>query len=277
MMIDYKEYWITPSKASELLLNNIANNRKVSATKVMEYSQSILNDQWLVNGETIKISKSGQVIDGQHRLQAIVLANKPVKMGVMTGLPDNVVVTLDSGKVRTAGDVLAIESGVDSKKSHVIASAIKRSIMYEAGRNYASLGGHAKIYTTGTQIKLYLEKNKSDMLDSIDWVWDNLPIRGTLLPTSDIVFFHYQMKKVDRTLTEDFLKKILKGVGLDEGSTEHHLNQLLHKKRSGVSKLSMSVILPSVVKCFNSIRAGRTIKTPGNIIYRATDALPYLK
>jgi hypothetical protein len=49
------------------------------------------------------------MVDGQHRLAAIIEADVPVDITVFTEVPDGAFDVLDTGKRRNAADVLAIE------------------------------------------------------------------------------------------------------------------------------------------------------------------------
>lgn len=115
---------ITPEIAKELLKTN-HNNRACREYVVEKYKNAILNDEWQFNGETIKLSKSGVLLDGQHRLHAIVEANKPVKMLLARNLDDNVFNTIDVGFSRHPGDILTVHTQGQCKNPKNIASALK--------------------------------------------------------------------------------------------------------------------------------------------------------
>ena len=99
---------ITPEYANQLLLKNVSN-RPLNKATVDNYTAQILNGLWKLNGEPIIISDEDTILDGQHRLQACVKANKSIDSIVITGVPSNVFATIDTGRIRTAGDVFSIE------------------------------------------------------------------------------------------------------------------------------------------------------------------------
>jgi len=76
---------------------------------VKEYVSAMIEGEWLYNGEAIKFDRDGRLVDGQHRLEAVVKANKPIAFLVIRGLDPEVFKTIDTGKKRSAGDVLAIK------------------------------------------------------------------------------------------------------------------------------------------------------------------------
>ena len=67
---------ITPSIAKGLLESN-TKNRGINELVVSRYANDILKGNWKEDtGEAIKISKMNIILDGQHRLCAIVKANQ---------------------------------------------------------------------------------------------------------------------------------------------------------------------------------------------------------
>lgn len=72
---------VTPDMAREWLATQTIN-RKVNVDRLRRYTADMANGKWAVNGESIKF-KNGVLVDGQHRLLAIIRANVPVKILVV--------------------------------------------------------------------------------------------------------------------------------------------------------------------------------------------------
>lgn len=98
---------ITPAIARAFLANN-HHNRPIKRHRVRQYAADIKAGRWEENGETIKIAKDGSVLDGQHRLLAIVQSDTPARMLVVQGLPRSVFATIDQGVLRNTGDLMAV-------------------------------------------------------------------------------------------------------------------------------------------------------------------------
>jgi len=88
--MDITQEKITPDMAQEYLKFNTENYRSLSKDRVISYASDMKNGRWQFNGESIKFSENGQLIDGQHRLQAIIRAGVPVDMLVIRGVKDDV-------------------------------------------------------------------------------------------------------------------------------------------------------------------------------------------
>ena len=56
---------ITPEMAKEYLGMNTDNYRKLNNGRVLTYSADMKNGKWQMNGESIKFSENGALMDGQ--------------------------------------------------------------------------------------------------------------------------------------------------------------------------------------------------------------------
>ena len=142
---------ITPQLAKDILANN-RSNRSVNATIVAHYADAISRGQWELNGEALKIAHDGRLLDGQHRLMAVIKSGIPIQTLVIRGLSSEVFDTLDQGRARTGGDLLSsmgvshansvssiilmhksLDRGVaiGSKTGHKVAKMTKRDILEE--------------------------------------------------------------------------------------------------------------------------------------------------
>jgi len=100
---------ITPEQAKRLLATNIDNNRAVSMKSVRFYSDMMKRGQWMTNnGESIKISNSGKLIDGQHRLYAVIHANIPISFYITYGVDEKSFTTIDTGYNRSTSNIFNI-------------------------------------------------------------------------------------------------------------------------------------------------------------------------
>lgn len=95
---------VTPEMAARLL-GTMEGNRPLRQRAVQRYAREMLAGKWAVNGEAIKIARTGRLIDGQHRLSAVMMAKIPVQMCVVRGVDDSAIITLDTGVGRSFYDV----------------------------------------------------------------------------------------------------------------------------------------------------------------------------
>ncbi len=98
---------ITPAMARALLSRN-PGNRRVSESTVSKIARDIYNSDFIVNGESIIVADDGSLNDGQHRLCAVVEADKPIVSVIVFGPARASRVTVDQGRSKMVGDYLAM-------------------------------------------------------------------------------------------------------------------------------------------------------------------------
>lgn len=122
---------LTPDAAMALLEHNTLN-RPLSDPHVKRIAGQILDGKWRYNGDTIKVSDDGMVLDGQHRLWAIVEAKKPVETIVVHGIHRDAFATVDTlRKPRHGADILAL-NGLSQHRA-VVSSALQWLLRYQKG------------------------------------------------------------------------------------------------------------------------------------------------
>lgn len=97
---------VTPDMAKNWLDNSHFDNRHLENTRVQKLASDIKKGKWVFDGTPIRFNGSGDIMDDQHRLCAIIRANLPVKSLVIKGLETLSKNTIDTGKSRSIGDVL---------------------------------------------------------------------------------------------------------------------------------------------------------------------------
>lgn len=97
---------VTPSLAA-LWLSMSHGNRALSAAYVAEHAAALRKayaegrTDGLFSPDAITINTSGALVNGHHRLTAIVRTGVATDMCVCTGMPDEMVSRIDSGRQRT--------------------------------------------------------------------------------------------------------------------------------------------------------------------------------
>ena len=91
---------VTPAMAADYLKRN-THNRPLNKKRVDEYAEAMSNDQWHLSHQGIGFSAAGDLIDGQHRLHAVVKSGKTVRMQVTMGLTREAQLVIDTGRARS--------------------------------------------------------------------------------------------------------------------------------------------------------------------------------
>lgn len=124
---------ITPEMSQHFLSKN-KNNRKVTEKNVIGIMRALSNNEWALNGETIKFDINGNVIDGQHRLIACVRTGIPFESYIVKDLPSESFTTIDIGSRRTAADILSIH---EAPNANNLAAIIKCYVEARYNKSYS--------------------------------------------------------------------------------------------------------------------------------------------
>lgn len=130
---DFGEVIMTPDKATKILNRFNTKNRKLSSKIAEQYAQDMRRDLWVRSNDAITFDDNWELSNGQHRLKAITLANKPIRLTI--GFRVNQSTEMDRGKQRTIfeniglSDKVRNESLREDKKVTEVANVILRAIV----------------------------------------------------------------------------------------------------------------------------------------------------
>lgn len=111
---------VDPATATQWLLRN-ENPRRMRGPKVKQYAGAMKRGEWVLSNDAITFDRHGRLINGQHRLSAVVMAGITMQFMVMRNSPDGLFDVADSGLGRSMGDRL---DQVGETSVHALAGAL---------------------------------------------------------------------------------------------------------------------------------------------------------
>jgi len=217
---------ITPEMAKDMLTRNMKRNRHISASRIKEYADQMAKGGWILNGETIKITDTNELIDGQHRLKACVLSGVPFTTTVIYDVPFDAYLTIDIGRRRQVADALTHEGIPNSK---ITAASIRWIKLIQSGKVGKSL--RANIPTPSDAVQ-WVEDNP-DIIDSAHFVMGKRELIRMEIP-SMVLAMHFVFAQKNRTMADEFYEKVDSGIDLGSRSP-----MLLLRKQLLADRLSM--------------------------------------
>lgn len=97
---------VTPAMASHWLEHRNKGNRHLSPLVANRYAEAMRSGRWRLTHQGIAFDAEGYILDGQHRLQAVVIADIPVEFWVMPNCDRDTFTVLDVGRRRQAGHLI---------------------------------------------------------------------------------------------------------------------------------------------------------------------------
>lgn len=235
---------ITPTWARRVLDEKNIGNRAMNKLHVDSLAKEMACGRWKVNGDTICINES-RLIDGQHRLAAVVLSGVTIQSFVVEGLPCDVFDTKDVGKRRSGGDTLGIRG---EKNAYRLAAVLALVDKYVTGR------ADKQVVYTNTEIEELLEKYP-EARASVSGTKTNGIITPSVLDAC-----HYIFSRIDRRLADEFVEKIVRGTGLEYGSPWYVLRERLMQNNMSKAKLSKYYLMALCIKSWNYARNEKSVR-----------------
>lgn len=160
-----KEELITPRRAQALLDNHWRPEaqRKLTPRVVDAYAQAMRAGHWALTHQGIAIADTGELIDGLHRLHAIVQSGVPIQMLVTRNIPSqcaagmHTIDVIDRGKIRGIGQQLQLRHGYANGKTvasicrAIEAAACRACTVTQLGHTVGNALAVLDVY--GTEIK----------------------------------------------------------------------------------------------------------------------------
>jgi hypothetical protein len=248
---------VTPEIAAQWLANN-SQNRNVNKDRVNRYAADMINNKWRNNtGEFVKIAKDGTLLDGQHRLIAVIKAKKTVELDVLKDLENDLFQVLDTGKSRNASDILKI-AGI--KNATTVSGLINKFHMFMNTnvRNSSSTFGNN---LSGHEMLSFYNSNK-------EWIDDNCTKSHTFYAQfqkvwnhGEVALFYSLLTHADKRLGHDFIRELCQGTDITNDSIILLRNRLIAEKISNTKKSLNAVTRALVIKTWNAYYLGKTIKS----------------
>lgn len=124
---------ITPDIARSYLGKNTSKQRKVRYNWVESLARMITDDSFILTHQGIAFDELGNLIDGQHRLLAVIMADKPITIMVSRNVGNNAWHGTDQGIIRRVSEITTL-----SKRVGQAANYISRIVLNET-RPHANL------------------------------------------------------------------------------------------------------------------------------------------
>jgi hypothetical protein len=243
---------MTPDRASQLIGAN-DQNRPKRDHYVIKLANAMLRGEWQTNGDTIRVSNTGRLLDGQHRLSAIIKSGVSLEVVLVTGLSDSAFTTIDRGIARTTGDMM----GMAGEKNYNILAAAT-ALMHRLDVVGDPHHGNCAYAPTSDQ-QLAILANNPGLRRSASWSSGSTWCKR--YATAGIsAFCHYLFHRADYAAAESFFAGLETGAGLEPGSPILLLRSRLADAKFGKERIDKRYMTGLIFKAFKLHRDGAHVK-----------------
>lgn len=119
---------VTPSLA-EVWLKKNSHNRKLQRATVSRYAADMREGRWVLTAEPITFDTEGRLMDGQHRLWAVVESDVAVDFLMVEDAPPEGYTVINAGRRRSVADALSVDGVPDAFHT---AAAARLCLLYDS-------------------------------------------------------------------------------------------------------------------------------------------------
>ncbi len=183
---------VGPEMAHLLLSNQHNRNRRLTIIK--QYSGVMEANLFNTTSDAIMLTRDNLLLNGQHRLEAVILSGKPQIFVVWRNCPQEIQSSLDQGAKRSVADVGVLDTGdSDLFRGDTVAMA-RRMVIGVEGRLWP---------TDPSVMKLFMLSNREAILFVRKEVFQNRVVkrvspRGPVDAVLGRAFYHESKPKLKR-------------------------------------------------------------------------------
>ena len=254
---------ITPDMAKAMLQSNI-RNRKISHGTIEAYSQDMLSGNWGISHQGIAFNPDGKLMDGQHRLLAIIKSGIPVQMLVCTDVP--LTYNIDNGRRRTPLNQLTMRGSVVSEQ-------LINSQNISVARFYM-IRNKSKITITTAQLEQFMFDHENAFIALQECTSGNNKLRGVSISPVHYALFAALVNGVESGTVKRLYELLVSGIG--NGSD---LDNMVIRQRNILMNIASAKSVPrgsyeeitkkmqKLIELFANGKAMKSIYTPSQDIY----------
>jgi hypothetical protein len=251
---------VTPALATSWL-ETMAANRRLNTTHVERLAEDIRRGDWRQTFDPIRFNKKSELVDGQHRLSAIVASGKTLPLYIARNLDARAMAVIDTGRARSVADAMQINGVPHARK---LAAAAKALYYYDLGKMASS--GPAVSYA---QLQRTIKAHPF-LADAVEQVVQSSVIQ----PHAQLAMVYCVAHEKHAKKAEEWIDAVQEGENIGRGNPAFELRKRLLSMRGKGSKTQMRgpAVAALIITAWNCYLANRRDITPSELLWRNTRA-----
>lgn len=226
-------------------------NRPIRRARVQHLARALKEGAYShANGETLIFSSDHDLMDGQHRLTAVVETGIPITSLVVFGVEPHKRGSIDTGAKRELGDYFGM---LGEKNARNLAGAATALYHWERGTFLSYKQGHAFVSFDEAQAFLAAHPGFQDSVATAKRI-------KKLLRLSHSAMLHWLFTQKDPELATVWVDTLADGHERPGGAVFITLRERLLRELTVSARISNAEKAVYAIKAWNSARSGRHIK-----------------
>lgn len=256
---------VTPDLARAwLALMGDANIRKASKSRIRKYVAMIKDKSWTPDsGDRVIFNLAGLLVNGQHRLQAIIDADEPMFMWICEGMRDEAIANVDRGFNRDNRTFLKKSKGpVGEVLSPICARVVQREQRAKTAKEGDSLFA-GKMPHDGSPCPAQCERALREHPTIMEAANRVAHLRTSRLRGALIGYVLFQGMReagiTDWRIADDFLHGLETGANLSDGDARLHYRNLMLGRDAKLARLNADHTMCLLIKTWNAFVEERQV------------------
>lgn len=262
-MIKFNVEVITPEMAETIIENNKRLFKETNGNKqrnvrwktVDGYAKDMLEGRWKENGETIKFDKEGRLMDGQHRIWAVIKSGVPTEFLVVRGIENSAMDTIDVGLKRSLENALQFQA--ESYESGAAPIVKAKMQLDKKNKNLGQSNANAEV-TPPQMVEEYI-KNECLYKEAVNYAKKkHKESEGTLKPAEvGSIYLHLTSTlNYDKEIVKEFFERLC-----SIRRNEKSIYKITMDKLDSIKKMSQERI-NEYMSCWNAMIKGNSYNRP---------------
>lgn len=252
---------ITPAIAQEWLDKSNTDNRPLSWAVINSYADTMKNGNWLVNGEAITFDEKGNLLNGHHRLRAVIASATTIQSYVVRGVDPKAFSTYDCGRNRTFGQLISMQG---ESNGNNVAAIVRTYLVLNKGHEIHEVGDYDKKClheTNKTMVDFYLKNKK--FFNNITEKTVSIIGRARVLKASFVggsIAYLVRDLGYSEQLAIDFFTQLCNSDTSKDPTINSLRKRLFEERNDRKGKLLAKLHSALTIKCWNAYVTGKIVK-----------------
>jgi len=249
------------SKRARELLATMRHNRKVTRTVVEDYARQMREGLWRSTSQGLIIDWNNQLMNGQHRLLAVVESGVTIEVDVTYGEdPENFMV-LDKHRKRDLRDDLSI-AGVEYPIETSRLYRVYLDIIQTKPDRYIAFGARTRWGWKPETAIDWAKENQAKLIHVIQKCKQK-QAKAILRPPAIMMALYYRFYELEPEHADEFFGELIKGCGTGAvGKLRDALEGLMMERVRGSSP-PRYMWAALVIKAWNAYVQGKRLRSLG--------------
>lgn len=242
---------VTPTMAKKWLDAKHGGQRNITPLRVAALAKAMAAGEWTDSNDAICFDKLGFLVNGQHRMAAVVKSGATCRFVVMRDVDEASMGTIDTCRPRSLGDNITMDGGSCGKWAEAIVRA-----MFAWDNGFTQLrGGNDNAKASRAEYLAYYRQHEKEITDSFQARKYTTLTR--FIPPAIASALWIIFGRIDTGQRDEFLAQVNAPEGILREEPEYMLHTVYNNHKLKRISVSRDIQFFFAIKAWNMRRTGK--------------------